>query len=330
MTARIKYRGGYSIGFPKKNFTISLETEFKFNGLKKDDDWILNASVVDKTFLRNVINYKLFNSFDKNNIAPKTKYAEIFTNDNYYGFYVLTERLDKSSLNLNDKSLIFKEPYVFRERDSRQDSIARFLGNYYHQKLPKMEDNRTVIDSLRSFIFYSSDSVFEKQVFKIFSKQNIIDWHILLLLANNGDGLMKNFVLYRKNGSCKFKIAPWDCDHSFGRDGDNKYNMLERVIDVKRNKLLKRLLENKNLNYNKALKNRWKKLRKKNIVDTEKLKGFIDSESEKIKPFVKRNFEKWPLDQWPHQDANGFEQELDIIKEYIDLRIPQLDSLFFD
>ncbi len=49
----------------------------------------------------------------------------------------------------------------------------------------------------------------------------------MLLLSNNGDGVMKNFLLYKIDSNTPFRIALWDYDHSFGRDGDNELNLME-------------------------------------------------------------------------------------------------------
>ena len=123
-------------------------------------------------------------------------------------------------------------------------------------------------------------------------------------------------------------MALWDCDHSLGRDGDNEYNMSERNIDMKNNILIKRLLENKNLGYSKQVEKRWKELRKKKQINLKKFYTFIDEETEKIEPFVKRNFKKWPLTGWPYRDGNTFEQEVEIIKQYLELRIGELDKKY--
>ena len=48
--------------------------------------------------------------------------------------------------------------------------------------------------------------------------ENLIDWHILLLFTNNGDGLMKNYYFYKMDSETPFRFAIWDYDHTFGRD----------------------------------------------------------------------------------------------------------------
>lgn len=328
--AKIKFRGGSSIGYKKKNFAINLDKEYKFKGAKKDDDWVLNASVVDKTFLRNVFSYKLFKDFDSKNIAPKTSYADVFANGEYYGFYVLCERLDISSLNLKREkgALLFKEPVIFRPYNETKDSLEKHLAYYYHQKFPKNKNEFQEIDLFKDFISFASDSLFEAEIYYKIDFSNLLDWHILLMLSNNSDGLQKNYVLYKTANKEKFKIAIWDYDHSFGRDGDNELNMLKRIIDVKQNILIKRLMENSNINYKQMLIERWRELRDEEKISVKKYKKYLRKEADKIKPFVQQNFKKWPLKGWPYHDENDFDQELEIMFTYLELRIPQLDSLY--
>ena len=54
---------------------------------------------------------------DPNNESSEYKYAEIQLNDYYHGLYVLMEKLDKSSLDIDkddENAVIFKEPPIFR------------------------------------------------------------------------------------------------------------------------------------------------------------------------------------------------------------------------
>lgn len=329
LKAKVKYRGGSSIGYAKKNLSLDLTENFKFQGLNEDKNWVLGASVVDKTFLRNVFCYHFFKEWNATNKAAATKYSDVYADNEYYGFYVLTEKLDASSLELDVKTgLIFKEPYLFRNPDYILDSTALATGNYYHQKFPKNNTQHQVIDSLKDFILYSSDLFFDEMVFEYFDKQNLLDWYIMLVLSNNSDGLKKNFILYRKDNMSKFKIALWDCDHSLGRDGDYEYNMFARTVAPDRNTLFKRLRCSQSLNFENEVKKRWKELRSTKKIDLNSFYSFIDLEAKKIKPFVDRNFEKWPLGAWPYKDENDFEAELAIVKQYLKLSIVHFDKKY--
>ena len=57
---KIKRRGGYSMRFAKHSYELDFKEDISLAGLPADDDWILNANYIDKTFLRHVVSYELF------------------------------------------------------------------------------------------------------------------------------------------------------------------------------------------------------------------------------------------------------------------------------
>ena len=136
---RIERRGGGSIVYPKFSFEIDLEEDVPLGNLPTDDDWILNANYIDKTFMRHTLSYDLFRDMHSNNESSKYKYAELNLNDSYNGLYVLMEKLDKSSLGINKQdsnAVIFKEPPLFRfDIDS---FIPQYPNNFYQQIYPDM------------------------------------------------------------------------------------------------------------------------------------------------------------------------------------------------
>jgi len=81
---RIKARGNSSEGFPKHNFTVEPSKKHRLAGLKSDDDWILNVSYLDKSFIRHKLSFDLFRQFDSTNIAPQCKYVEVYRNFRYW------------------------------------------------------------------------------------------------------------------------------------------------------------------------------------------------------------------------------------------------------
>ncbi len=239
------------------------------------------------------------------------------------------EKLDKSSLDIETSdsfAMIFKEPHIFRA--TYDGIISQYPDNFHQQTYPKIEDEdkRTYLENIREFILTSSDNEFEKGISDIFDMENIIDWHLLLLMTNNSDGILKNFYLYKKNKETPIRIAPWDYDHSFGRDGDNEMNLDERPLNVKRSILFKRLLEFDG--YKKKLKEKWLKLNQENLFSVNGLKQRILKKSKFVKDLAKKNAERWPLDSSFYYDDNDFEEEIDIMFQYIDIRHKRLTRYF--
>jgi len=327
---RIKCRGGISSKYYKHSFSLELEDKFSFSNLPKYDDWILNANYIDKTFMRHKISYDLFREMNIKNISSKSTFINIYINDKYEGLYVIMEEINASMIDLNKSdtmAMLFKDPPIFRKERLTyiQDSL-----NYYQQKFPKITDSDKTyyIEKFKNFLFYSSDSVFAREIPVWVDIENVIDWHIILLFSNNSDGILKNFYLYKLDKDTPFRFAIWDYDHSFGRDGDNEHNLMERELNCNRSILFERLSNITEIGYLHRLKKRWFELRQQNIISVENFETHIMNNDKVISREVERNFEKWPIDSEWYYDNNDYIQELDLMRKFVVIRVNQLDEFF--
>ena len=326
---KIKTRGGSSMKFPKKSYEIDLIDDEKICNIPKDDDYILNANFIDKTFLRHVVSYDLFREMDKKNIAPLTQYIELFINESYQGLYVIMEKLDKSTLKIETKdslSVVFKEPHLFRTDLS--NITPQIKTNFHQQTYPKIEtlDKTIFLNQIRDFIITSNDTSFNRQINNIFDIKNIIDWHLLLLITNNSDGILKNFYLYKQNEETPIRISPWDYDHSFGRDGDNEININDQKIDLQRSILFAKLLRYNW--YKKSLKHQWEYYNKTNLLSVEGLQKRIKNNYKKIEKKVIKNNKKWKTNNPIFYDENSSNDEVEIILKFIEKRHSYLNDYF--
>lgn len=331
LSARIKRRGGFSISFPKHSYELDLPADYALAGLPADDDWILNANYIDKTFLRHVMSYDLFRAMNPNNRASLNRYIELELDGMYQGLYVLMEKLDKSALKIDgddSASVIFKEPHIFRA--SYEGVTPQKQNNFHQQTFPKIgEDDRTMtIDAARDFIMNATDDEFSDGIGQVFDIQNIIDWHLLLLVSNNGDGILKNFYLYQVDSITPLRVAPWDYDHSFGRDGDNELNLDERQAQLDRSILLSRLLTLPW--YRQQLKDSWHRYNEEGLLSASGLKDRVRRMADEIRPYAEKNFELWNVDASAYYDDNGFAEEIDVMEVFIDLRSERLRIYFED
>jgi len=330
LSGKIKYRGGISAKFKKHSYALELSNKFGFADLPADDDWILNASYIDKTFMRHKISYDLFRQMHFSNVASKCAYINLNVDGEDKGLYIIMEEINAAMVGLikeDSMAMLFKDPpFMYQNRlEFVQDS-----SNYYQQKYPKKKytDKTIYIEKFKSFLFYSTDIEFREKINDWVDLDNIIDWHILLLFSNNGDGILKNFYLYKLYEDKPFRIAIWDYDHTFGRDGDNEMNMMERELNCNRSILFKRLLETNSFNYVERLKNRWNFLRKTNIITAKNMNHLIKENDQMIKSHIGKNQSIWPLNGEGYYDDNSYEQEIELMQQFIPLRLKQLDAYF--
>ncbi|MBR9920798.1 MAG: hypothetical protein GYB31_08160 [Bacteroidetes bacterium] len=329
MPATIKRRGGWSMRCPKHSYTLELGQDYPLAGLPIEDDWILNASYIDKTFLRNSLSYSLFRDMHPENYAPGSEYVRVYLNNDFKGLYILTERVDRKRLGIKKHSggLLYKDPPIFHFPER-----VPFPENYFHQKYPKPEEDKreAEIAAFRTFLFEAPDSLFkdpENGIGRWIDLRNVIDWHLLILLSNNNDGIRKNFYLYRLSAADRFQITPWDYDHSFGRDGDGELNLIRKEAMPSRSVLIRRLLETGADDYPQQLQQRWHNLRK-GLFSEASLQARIDSLTLLFREEIPDNAERWPYDGPLYYDDNEFRKEIKIMEAFIRLRLGQLDRYF--
>tara|TARA_B100000809_G_C15128050_1_gene527139 strand:+ start:322 stop:1587 length:1266 start_codon:yes stop_codon:yes gene_type:complete len=351
---KIKYRGNSSAGYDKKSFSIKFQEKVAFKQLDSSYKWKLNADYIDKTLMRNKLSYDLFKAFSEKNISPKTTYVLLKLNGSPQGIYVLTQRVDENllQLNKNDSSTrIFKAPPISIPTEKHNQKHKDYLGfsqwnpfyedfsekakeklikqAYYNQRYPKIResDKKKDVHEITEFIFSSSDNDFSNpEIFNsFFDIESLIDWHLLLLVTNNADGLIKNFYIYKQNKSEPYKICPWDYDHSFGRDGGG-YLDLTSFIDISQNKLLDRLIKTDAFNYKKKLYDKFLSLKKEKVLTYSTINKMIKKNISLIKPHIKQNDKIWPLNNMLQFEESNFKKEIALIKFWIKNRLPQVEK----
>ena len=355
LTPQLKYRGISSFQYAQKSFTLKLDEPKSFAGMDKNIYWKLNADYIDKTFMRNKISYELFRSFSEGNYAPKVDYVVLYENENYKGIYSIVEGVDEYRLGLDlkdPKAVLFKEPPLHlppNEHAKRYKNFAHYSEvdvryanysqkakkklikrSYYNQRYPDISDSnkKNDIHKLTEFIHNSSDEDFKNKIFtEYFSIENITDWHLLLLITNNGDGIKKNNYIFKRDSSSPYLYCPWDFDHSFGREGDGE-PITEDICDVESHKLFERLVELNPDGYIEKLPKKFMKLYESGILSVENIHAMIHKNAEKLRPEIKANEALWPLNKVGYFKGSDFEKEVQLMKDWIEKRIQKLRVSF--
>lgn len=351
---KLRYRGNSSAWYPKKSFALKFTEPVGFNELTNSKRWNLNAEYKERTFLRNKLSYELFRQFSENNYAPKIINVNVFINHNYHGIYNLTERVDANRLGIDKKdtnAVIFKEApisYPTKEHQKRRNELIEYFSwfdfyksfpekgfkkliqeSYYNQRFPSIKkiNKKQQIHLLTNFIFHSKDEEFNnEEVFSsYFDLNNILDWHILLLISDNKDGLIKNFYLYKLNKNTPYRFSPWDYDHGYGRDGDGELSDTS-FIQVSKVKLLNRLLETNAFDYKQKLYIRFMRHKKHNILTYKNIEDKINKYSQTILPFITKNEAKWPIDSIDSLNGSDFNNEIKLLKNWIKKRLIVVES----
>lgn len=352
---RLRARGNRSATFDKHSYSLKLNEEFEMLGMPSNQKWKLNAEYIDKTFMRNKLSYDLFRLFTPGNFAPQVQYCVVYMNDDYQGIYAMTQSVDAETLDLNtgdEKAVLFKEPPVSNPPDEHQDRFKKFQKYvqrsgryhdysikarykleeecYFNQRYPDLEKHnfQDEIYRLTEFIFNSSDAEFsDLEIFnQYFDLQNLVDWHLLILVTANGDGTYKNFYMSRKEAGEPYLFTPWDCDHSFGRDGDGEPSKVTLVPVKKNMALLYRLIETNAFNYRQKLYDKFCALQKTGVLTDEYLYKMIDANVKLLQSEVKDNEERWPPDAIDYFKNAHFQTEVHRMKKWITNHLSALEQ----
>lgn len=311
---RVETRDGdLSAMLPKKSFSAIFPSAVSFLGLPENTEWILNASFVDKTFMRDALAYHLFYSMEPKGVLLKVNHAEVYLNGKYSGLYCVYGKPSAGLFSVDNKdeaAFICKEPELF-VRDGRKFNQV-YPG-------PAIADRSGYVRDLQAFIFQSSDKEFTDPVtgvFSYFDRDNLIAWHLILIFANNDGGLTRDFYLYRRSADKPIRFALWDYDHSFGRTWDGR--RLYSDIAPEKNILLDRLVSLNPDNYKEELKQAWHRFRNEAVLSREGIMLWIDSVYNTISPFAEKNFERYPCHLPQYPDSATFAEEVMLLKSEVD------------
>ena len=328
--AGIEIRGSYSATLPQKPFGIETRDAQGNNnnvslfGMPKENDWILLANYNDKTFLRNILAFDLFEKMG--HYAPRTKLCEVVINDIYNGIYVFTEkikrdngRVDISKLDLDDNAgdsltggYIFSLDYWngnnswvsnYNNPNFPNDEV-RYVYNYPdYDEISIQQKNyiQTLIGDFEDVLWGSDfdDPVFGYRPF--INTRSFIDYFIVNEFARNVDGFKKsrNFHKDKSSKDSLIYAGPvWDFDWAYK---DNSSSMLNGTgwrhdysgpTDVKPPGWYIKLLQD--TTFANELNCRYFNLRN-TILDTSKLFHFIDSLENILNDAQERHFTRWPI-----------------------------------
>ncbi len=365
----IEYRGSTSQGFPKKSYGFETRTELDSNlnvsllGLPAENDWVLYAPYDDKTFLRDILAYKLGQQMG--HYEPRFVFCELYLNGNYQGVYVLLEKIKQginrvNIANLKTTDISGKDlsgGYIFKidkatgsnndgwtslyHPNNLVDKNINFLYHYPKPDVIKNEQKSYIRFFVNQFETALASSNYTDELLgyrKFIDVTSFIDYFIINEISKNVDGyrISSYFHKDREDRINKIVAGPlWDYNLGFGNadyyDGFKTTDWVINCIpedDYWQVPFWWQRLLNDPAFYS-SLKDRYTLLRK-NILKSENLNTFIDSLVTVLQDPQKRNYQKWPIlgtYTWPNPFIGAtYQQEIDYMKGWITDRLIWIDS----
>ncbi len=335
----IEYRGQSSQEPDKKPFgaetadSLGNDIDASILGFPEEEDWILNNVYFDKTFLRNVLTFKLWGEMGHTSV--RTKMCEVVLNEEHQGVYVFMEKIkrDKNRIDIaemKDADTVGEQltgGYVLQLNwpveedefgnpagfDSDYNSIGgeklRFHYEYPKPRYIQPTQKKYIREYMRDFESALIAENFTNNKGKRYNDYtdfiSFVDFFIINEFSKNTDGYRLSTFLYkdkdRTNGPGLLTMGPvWDfnfawysVDYSGSGDYKNWSYNFPNMEDEELMPFWWKELITDTLFIN-YLKSRWVDLRK-NILSESYLHAYIDSMALVLEEPQKRNFELWDI-----------------------------------
>jgi hypothetical protein len=152
-----------------------------------------------------------------------------------------------------------------------------------------------------------------------------IDFHLLVLLTCNLDGITKNYYLARPAATAahprpKFFFVPWDYDGTFGRNWDGSRVGPKEWLS---NRLFDRLWSDPAMRA--AFLRRWRELRA-GPFQAEAIARRIDDNALALGPAIRRNEQRWKRIDYAAPRELTFEEDVRQMKAWTTERLAWLDA----
>ncbi len=367
----IEVRGSSSQSFPKKSYGFeawdmlgnSIDTSFL--GMPAESDWILNANYTDKSFLRNVMAYQVWQNMG--HYATRYHFVEMVLNGEYKGIYIFSEKIKRN----NDRVDIAKlKPdqntgdevtggYIVKIDKQTGSGGSGWTSSYapsagtngqtifFQYDYP---DETAITPQQKSYIqsdVYNFETSLKTEEFvdttngfrKFAVEGTFIDYFLVNELSKNVDGYRLSTYVHKERDSKggKLRMGPvWDYDiawHNADYCGGDVISGWAYQFPCPDDYWQVpfwwgRLLQDPV--YKSRLKCRWLYLRQ-NILSNAWFDDYIDSISGQLMEAQARNFVTWPIlgvYVWPNPwpYATTYQGEVDALKIWMHNRLSWLDA----
>lgn len=325
--AGIEIRGQSARRFEKSAFGVELWHSFSRNdrkvsllGMRKCEDWILDAMYIDDLRLRQKLSYDIWRKISslpdqdmREGVVPgiNFEYAEVFINNSYYGLYCLGEKMNEDVLGFSEHQE-YAGGVIYKAWDY-VDGSAMFYKIHSEPGVSEIWDGWELIypksihwDPLEEFVktvVEADDHDFTQNISEMIDLQVAADYYLFLNLIKGVDNSGKNIFYAKYTKDDPFFIIPWDLDATWGRRFDKRSSSQS---GLQTNNLFKRLIALDVEGFNDLKKQSWAQYRQ-GPFHKDSIMTIMDQYYQKVRESgaVEREMHRWP------------ELDIDMVSEYI-------------
>jgi hypothetical protein len=329
----IELRGNSTQGFPKKPYNLKTldaqgqSNNFALFGFPPENDWVLQASYLDHTFIRNPLAMHLSRQLGR--WASRTQMVEMVLNGEYQGIYIFMEKIkvDKGRLDIATlKPDEITEPDISGGYIWEVTGFDNNLGEQRNLKYPELSEAAPEqIDYITRFDDGFRSSMFSEEYTNETTGypawidfDSFVDELLVQEAMRNSDAYGWSGY-FHKDKEGKINAGPvWDFDQSAGNssypdDGVISGWMFAHPSTSNTPFFWPKLYKDPKFAY--KVKLRWQTARQ-SIFKTENLLQYIDSLASLLSVSQSREFQQWPvLGQNFWRETQGFENRTTYAKE---------------
>ena len=350
-TIGIELRGNSTQNiFPKKPYLIETRDSLGENlnvsllDMPEENDWILLASYIDRTFIRDPLAH--FLSTFTGQWSSRSRFCEVVINGEYLGVYILIEKIKRDNDRVDIKKLEADDTTSEKITGGYIYEVTGFGGSMGVDKelhYPKIEDiTQQQFDYIKKYDAdfrstmmspYYADSV--NGYSRWIKPESFIDEILVQELMRNSDAYGWSAYFHKNRGE-KLEAGPvWDFDQSSGNssylEGHKTTGwVIGNPLTNSQPAFWKKLFNEDG--FNNKLRIRWNELREDKFSD-EKILSFIDSCTNYLNEGQERNFEKWPIlgvytwrETIGYAERDTYQKEIDYLKNYMVERASWMDE----
>jgi len=367
---QIEIRGSSSQLYPKKSYAVQTVDAFGISmntsllELPKENDWVFYGPYADKSLIRNIVSYKLFN--EMGHYASRSKLFELVINGEYKGVYVLLEKIKRDKNRVDIAKLTPQDiegdeltgGYIVKidkvngtETEGWYSDFPPYTGAWqkilYQYHYPDedeitLEQKNYIINKINEFESVMYSPTFNEPFggyYDLIGLDSFADVFLITELSRNVDGYRLSAFMHKDKNSNggKLKCGPiWDYNFTFGNadyysawstSGWHLYTEF-RDDPFQIPFWWKKLMMDKI--FTNRIARRWADLRQ-NIFSNQHILEMTDSLSSLLAESQVRNFNKWKIlgtYVWPNYFiGNTFESEINYLKSWVNYRLNWLDSI---
>jgi hypothetical protein len=360
----IEIRGSSAAGFPKLPYAFKTQDSsgadlnVSLLGMPKENDWVLYNPFSDKTFMRNLLAFKMSNDIGR--YASRTRMIELVLNGDYEGIYVLMEKIkqDKNRVNISKMDSTDVEGdaltggYIIKVDKTTGENVGGWSSQhkiFYQYHVPKPDRItpeqkayiKGAVDAFETALDNPDGADPESGYRKVLSLDSFVDNVILSEVNRNVDAYRLSMYLYKNRDSKdgKFHAGPvWDCDLAFGNAYYHEawktegWNLDALVASSEGSGVPYWWMKlRRDPTFLSRLRERWIEFRK-DALNADSLVAFIGATADTLEEAQERNFRLYPIlgtYVWPNQFIQQtFAEEVEFLKEWLQNRIAWLDGEF--